>query len=352
MNKTLYDLNKTLFGIIIYRKYMKNYFYLIGLLLGGVLASCGTADVLTIDQLRPAEMSFPVDLRQVGVVNNMKNRPNAPTDQLILGLVQGENVAATEAIAGALADSKFFDQVVICDSALQSEENVGLPDPILSADEVRSLSTQLGVDMLVSLEDLWVETSKQQVRYPGWDVPLSVLKTHVSPVVRLYLPSRTQPLHTIALTDSIYWDMEIPLTEKMVLEEATRLAATKVADYLTPSWKQVERVYFYGGCVEMRDAAVYLREGSWQEAQDLWKELFHRRRKGTTKARAAYNIALSYEMLGDIDQAIKWVSESQKYVSPKSNEEKIVKYYSEALANRIREVGSLKTQMHRFNDNF
>lgn len=331
---------------------MKNYIYLIELMLGGLLTSCGTADLLTYDQLVPAEISLPTSIRQIGVVNNMPYRDAASKNDLLLGVVGAEGAETAEQVAGALADSKYFDQVVICDSALQARDADINVDPKLSMENVTALTRNLGVDMLVSVERLWVETAKKEVLYPGWDVPFPVVQSTVTPVVRLYVPGRAQPIHTISLTDSIFWDMGTPISEDIVLEEATKLAASKISEHIAPSWKQAERIYFSGGTVEMRDAAVYLREGSWQEAQDTWKELYNRIRKGKTKAKTAYNIALSYEMLGNIEEANQWIQQALKYVTPHTQEETIIKFYSEELARRIQEVVNLKVQMSRFNDNF
>lgn len=326
--------------------------YIIGLLLGGVLTACATADVLTYDQLQPAEINFPAEIRQVGIVNNMPLRANAPTNDLILGVMQGEGSSVAETLAGTLADSKYFNEVVICDSALQQRQVNEMNDPQLSADQIQTLSRDLGVDMLIACEGLWVETTKKQVQYPGWDMSLPVILATITPVVRLYLPDRVQPLHTIVLKDSLLCDIDTPISEKLLLEESTKLAANKIANYLVPSWTQTDRVYFSGGCVEMRDAAVYLHEGSWQEAQDIWMGLYNQLRKGKTKARAAYNIALSYEMLGNVEEALKWIKQSQKFVAQNSKEQQLVKLYAEELERRMKEVVSLKSQMGRFNDNF
>ena len=331
---------------------MKNCIFLIEMVLGGLMISCASVDMLTYDQLHPAELSFPTDIRQVGVVNNMPYRPAPLKDNLTLGVLSGEGKLVTENVAGALADSKYFDQVIICDSALQLRSTDLSIDPKLSSQEIDRLSDDLGVDMLISMERLWVETSKKEVLYPGWDIPIPVVQSTVTPVVRLYLPGRAQPLSTISLSDSIYWEMGTPLSEDIILTEASKLAANKIANYLAPSWSETERLYFSGGCVEMRDAAVYLREGSWQEAQDTWKELYNRLRKGKTKSKSAYNIALSYEMLGDIEEAQRWIQTSQKYVAPNSQEEQIVNAYANLLELRVKDVTNLKVQMSRFNENF
>ena len=40
---------------------------------------------------------------------------------------------------------------------------------------------------------------------------------------------------------------------------------------LLPYWVEVERYYYDGGNVEMRDAGVFVREESWEEAAALWE---------------------------------------------------------------------------------
>ena len=102
----------------------------------------------------------------------------------------------------------------------------------------------------------------------------------------------------------------------------------------------------------MRDASICMNEGDWQEAQNTWKGLYDRLRKGKTKARAAYNIALSYEMLGNIEEALSWIRKSEQFVAPSSQEEQLVKKYTEVLKSRMQEMVSLNSQMSRFNHNF
>ena len=331
---------------------MKKCIYLIGLLLGGLFVSCGSADLLTYDQLVPAEISFPSDIRQIGVVNNMPLSKATSQEDVPLAVVSAEGVYATEVLAGELADSKYFDQVIICDSALQAEEVDLNIDPKLSESEIQTLTRDLGVDLLVSLERLWVQIAKKEVYYPGWEIPIPVIQSTITPVVRLYVSGRAQPMHTITFTDSLFWDLSTPVTEEMIVKESSKLAASKISSRLVPSWIPAERIYFSGGGVEMRDAAILMQEGSWQEAQDTWKKLYDRLRKGKAKSKAAYNIALSYEMLGNIEEASQWVTKALSQVPSDSQEEHIMKLYAEELNRRLTEVVNLKVQMHRFNDNF
>lgn len=332
---------------------MKKYVYIIGLLIGSLFASCSTLDLLTYDQLHPAELTFPKEVRYVGVVNAMPFRTLPKNDILTFGLLEGEGSSAAEALAGALADSKYFDQVIICDSALQPKDvQPETARPQLDGDKIQLLSDDLGVDMLVSLERLWVHTEKKQITYPGWDGLIPVVCTEVTPVVRIYVPGRSRPMATINFSDSLYFDIHSVLSEKDVLAESANFAAAKVADKMVPHWIQTDRIYYTGGNVEMRDAAVYLREGDWEEAQKLWLSLYNRLKKGKAKSKAAFNIALSYEILNNIEEAELWLQKSQKYVQPGSQEEKICQHYKEQLGLRKNDVTGLKMQMNRFNDKF
>lgn len=332
---------------------MKKYVYIIGLCLIGLFTSCSTLDLLTYDQLHPAELTFPRDIRYVGVVNAMPYRPTPKDDILTFGLLEGEGSAAAEALAGTIADSKYFDQVVICDSALQAvDARPVASQPQLSSEQIQTLSNDLGVDMLVSLERLWVQAEQKQISYPEWDGLIPVVLAEVTPVVRIYLPNRSRPMATINFSDSLFFDIHSILSEKDVLAESATFAAAKITDKLVPHWSETNRVYYTGGCVEMRDAAVFLRDGEWEEAQNLWIGLYNRLKKGKTKSKAAFNIALSYEILNNLEEAEKWLEKSLSYVEAGSREAQVCKHYRELLGLRKKDVTGLELQMNRFNDKF
>lgn len=84
-----------------------------------VMTSCLSIESLTFDQLNPAaQANFPASVRQIAVVNNMPQIPDAANNIMTLGETEGDGLQSTSALASALADSKYFDEVIICDSAL------------------------------------------------------------------------------------------------------------------------------------------------------------------------------------------------------------------------------------------
>ena len=58
-----------------------------------ILSSCSSIQTLTFDQLCPAEVNFPYQISNVGVVNNMPSRPEPKKNILTLGKVEAEDKA-------------------------------------------------------------------------------------------------------------------------------------------------------------------------------------------------------------------------------------------------------------------
>ncbi|MCF2581621.1 DUF6340 family protein [Bacteroides caecigallinarum] len=327
---------------------MKKHALYIILLVSVLMSSCASIQTLTFDQLSPAEVNFPYQVSVVGVVNNMPSRPKPKSNILTLGPIEAEGKGAAETLSGYLADSKYFNQVIICDSALCSDAY----STSLSADEVSRLSSMLGVDMIISFERLFLDVQKKELTNPGWDVAIPVLQTQVVPVVRLYIPKRQKPIAELVAKDTLYFDLGNRISEKELIDECTRHASSVICNKIVPYWQTVNRIYFDGGCVEMRDAGVYVREDDWTSAREQWTKVYNRLKKGNTKFRAAYNMSLSFEMTGDMEKAEEWLKKATDCVEPGSEEEMVLKYYTAQFTKRKDELGKLNVQMGRFNNNF
>lgn len=115
----------------------------------------------------------------------------------------------------------------------------------------------------------------------------------------------------------------------------------------------------------MRDAAVYAKEGDWEEAGKLWKQVYDTK-KGKQQMFAAYNLALSYEMRDSIATAKEWVVRAELLAlpsgkTPQQELEEAMKegrrsyyllftLYKEELQKREEGLSRLDMQMQRFNE--
>jgi tetratricopeptide (TPR) repeat protein len=306
--------------------FMKKVFS-IGYILGMVLlfSACTTLQYFSFERLQAADVSFPEQVRSVGVVNGVPSSSG------------GDGKVASEAFAQEIAAANYFNQVVICDSALQAFDQV----------QTDSLIQALEVDMLFAIERVEVELQKGTYYLSDVMTNVPVVDGIVTPLVCAYIAGRDTPLFSISKTDTICWELRPDLTEEIMRKEASEYAAKLPMPYLLPSWKEVERYYFDGGNVEMRDAGIYVREGNWEEAGALWQNLYDTK-KGKAKMRAAYNLALYYEMQDDFEKALAYMETASSLASEGSWEAQLIAFYQLKLQELSKDNHRLKVQMKRF----
>ena len=347
---------------------------------------CQSVQPLYIDYMLPAEVSFPSSLKRVGVVNNMPISPEVtrmpedaepPKDKLEIRrkteYYLGDARLATESLAESLAAENYFDEVIICDSALRAYDQMPR-ESTLSRAEVNRLSRDLGVDFLVALENVQLRSLRRVNRLPDINAYYETTDVKVLPTFSVYLPNRNGALATIQSIDSIFWEemgtsegelqaRSIPKDE--LIEAASQFAGTLPVRHLLPHWKTTQRYLFTGGSVDMRDAAVYVREGNWPDAITLWKRHYDAQKKGKQKMYAACNIALGYEMQDSIAAATEWAEKAQHvaYQIDRLDEKNVgnlnaadvpnyvfTTVYLQELQERLQGMARLDAQMQRFKD--
>ena len=308
-----------------------------------LFSACTTLQTISFERLQAADVSYPDQVRTVGVINY------APQDEQerdsILGLWNGDGMVTVESLARKIAATDYFNQVVVCDSALRP---VGMGnEEILPISQADSLIQTLGVDMLFAVEQVRIELKEGSLFHTELMVDVPAVDGVITPLVRAYVSGRNAPLFSISKTDTICWVVSPELTFGQIMQEASDFAATLPVSYLLPHWKEMNRYYFDGGNMEMRDAGVYIREQNWEGAAALWQKL-HDGRKGKVKMRAAYNLALNYELQGDYERAKEYLDTALSLASEGSWEHQLIEYYRLQLDEQARENRMLQIQMKRF----
>ena len=308
-----------------------------------LFSACTTLQTISFERLQAADVSYPDQVRTVGVINY------APQDKQerdsILGLWNGDGMVTVESLAREIAATDYFNQVVVCDSALRP---VGMGnEEILPMSQADSLIQALGVDMLFAVEQVRIELKEGSLFHTELMMDVPAVDGVITPLVRAYVSGRNAPLFSISKTDTICWVVSPELTFGQIMQEASDFAATLPVSYLLPHWKEMNRYYFDGGNMEMRDAGVYIREQNWEGAAALWQKL-HDGRKGKVKMRAAYNLALNYELQGDYERAKEYLDTALSLASEGSWEHQLIEYYRLQLNEQARENRMLQIQMKRF----
>jgi tetratricopeptide (TPR) repeat protein len=330
---------------------MKRSASLIILVAGTLFASCSSLQTISFDQLQAADVSFPDAVRKVAVINNMPVLKTKDNHEILSSELEGDGKVASEALAENIANVNYFDQVIICDSVFRAQDKVPRVNVILTKEEVRKLSEDLGVDMILSFDRIHIQTKPGVLFYPDFPMPIDAVDGIISPIVRVYIPNRDKPLFVVAKQDTISWEIEPVLSDRKIVKEASEYAASIPVEHLLPHWDEVARFYYDGGNIEMRDAGVYLRENNWDEAYSQWK-IAYEKRKGQQKMKAAFNIALYYEIKDNVEQAKEWLGKAKNLVKSGSRDEQLIAFYSLELEKRESKLSQLRIQMKRFDDNF
>lgn len=334
-----------------------------------LVCSCTTLNQVSIDYLKPAKVNFPEQIKKVGIVNNtisikddssIEKKTNLDGTSSIYANFQGDAKATCDQLSKSIAAANYFDEVIICDSALRENDHFTRVQE-LSKDEVNKLSKDLGVDMLIAIEDITIKTIERHEQQPV--VYRITMDVTVEPTARIYIPSRSKPLVSITPKDSIFWEglggTEVQAKKTLIqrdklIDEASRFAGELPVKFILPVWSKAPRYFYNGGSFELKEAGIYVKEEAWDKAYQLWEQAYNNSKK-KVQFYSAFNIALYYELTDNIDKAIEWAEKAKKLIAnypTDSQNSTIVELYLSTLMERKSEIQVLNIQMNRFKDNF
>lgn len=113
---------------------------------------------------------------------------------------------------------------------------------------------------------------------------------------------------------------------------------------ITPRWDNVSRAYFCFGEKRLEASCYYIRLEQWDKASALLEQIVEEK-DSKWAGRACYNLALIYEMKGDISTAISWIRKSMYFFKKEKKhmkELKLAQRYSLMLTKRRQEQKKLK----------
>lgn len=321
-----------------------------------LLSSCTTSmNVVNIDELRPADHTFPESIKTVGVMNNavvdtmfyhpIRHYGDVKVEDRNTFLVPMGGYATVRSLSQNLADARYFKDVIIADSSLNArpegyvytrKDSVG--QYVLSQDVVRQLTQELGVDMLVTY-DYGQATVHVNPEY-------GYAEARLSSVFRAYTPEHNGPLYTFQDKDTIYWNNVRTLT----LEQAKTAASEALADapmkHFVPQWNTTQRVYFGSGNKYFKAAVPFIQKNDWNKAFLEWKKAYDSTKNDVVKMGAAFNAALYFEMRGNIKEALSWCNVAESLTDADDTRNlRLIRWYKSVLKKKQALDKKLDVQM-------
>ena len=319
-----------------------------------VLAFPGCLPVknISFETLLPAEISLPSDIHRMLVFNYAyypsqdtstfnELRNLDPNEMYVVDTIVIDNVfnglfsALDNSAANYLHDAPYYE--------LRPTDTIAFLKP-LSRESVGFLCDSFGVDGIISFDYYAVSMDTETHASMSFDEDLNLVSVANLGMIRVMLfriyDRKTGLLNEKWMRDTLYWsaygDEDWEALSNLpgvsdALREAFWYGGNKFGLMISPSWDQVERAYFSLNNRQGYDIAL-----NETRLKDIAKENRHYK-----AYKAAYNLALYYEMNDSIDAAVHWINQAVK-IRP---EAEVAKYYQTILLKRQKAVAKLREQM-------
>lgn len=323
------------------------------------------AKKISFNALAPAAVDIPTYIQSVAIID--RSIPENENLNILEGILTGEGPnqdklatqVAMDGLNNMLQNSSRY-QVVRCSETMKgSETGRSFPEP-LSWEIIEGLCSRYEVDAIVSLEaydsDFIVTNGTRLVNKKVGERTIKVPEFYASGVAkvslgfRLYDPQQKSIVDQFHFSHTMDWNVGGSSIQAAINGLLNRNAALKEVSYnagivygerISPAWYRVTRDYFRKskGDPDLAEGARMMESNDWDRAiaaLETAAESSHRK----TRGRAAHNLAVVYEILGDLDQAKEWASTAWgRYKNKKSRD------YGYILTRRIQDQERLQQQL-------
>lgn len=322
--------------------------------------------IVNMEVLKPAVYSVPPHIASIALVNNSYPYRDSVAHVALLKdtvivfdslMVDAFPDTLLQSLSKELIRRKFFDTVHV-DTTRYIKEGHGKPLQLLSAKQVNSICEKYKVQGILEVGAYSHKTTVRVEEVLPYSDFFSTMDLSGIAYWRLYDGTSGQVIHQTVQSDTLFWDgygatvnkstMSLPNIKPATLELAGYMG-WKYADEIAPYWMPIQRKIFTSGNEYFIGAMEWVSRDNWGEAEKLWGYIYENG-KPIEKARAAHNIAFSFEKKGDFPSAVKWAFESYKiykgilssmYVLEKNE---AMRYYTE-LSVRKRDFNKLSKQI-------
>jgi hypothetical protein len=322
------------------------------------LSGCGAAR-MNFNVMAPAPITVPQSIQTIAIIDrSLPENTDLNRLESILTMEgpKQDRAARLQVMNGlkeSLSSATRYNVIVTDEMFIGSASGNNLPEP-LPWNLVADMAAKYNADVIVTLETFDSDFVITSAKLPGKDSPgagaggVATVKCGF----RLYWPEKRSIEDEYMFSHAMNWSSGGPAilaainavkVKNDAINSASRGAGLSYGQRITPTWYRVSRDYFKkgGGSADLAAGARMMQLNDWDKAiADLLKAT----ETGKTKARgrAAHNLAVVYEILGDLPAAKEWTTVSWgRYKEKKSRD------YGYLLTNRIDEEARLKNQLNK-----
>ena len=286
----------------------------------------------TIEVTHPAELSLPLSVSEVLLVNNTIAHPDEPMGAFYTLMACSEMLEGSDYLPAVLETS-------------QNESGSLYRRQLLSTTQADSLMSMYQSQALIVLNQLIVHPSTECYQTDEdtyYAITQAVAATHWT----LFFPNENNQLtqRTLVYADTLYWENEGESAESAVQalpsneeagDEMCIYAGEHFAERMLPQVEIADR-YLYD--LGKDDQGIeYFARRQWQQAIDVWSQP---RKKKKLAAYAAANCAVVYEIIGDLGAAYAAAGQAlntfESIRSAEARQQAVnIRYYQTQLRKRM-----------------
>ncbi len=330
-----------------------------------LLSSCTNLLYTSLDVLRPAKVAFDADVHNLLLVNNTVVQPveYGHTTQLInqnpkkvLINTDSLSIFCVSALSDEMQSKDFFTKVTPIINSINSSENFSAKQ-LFNSEKVKSLCNEYDADVILSLDKIKVNDDLNEYYDNEFSRYLASLEVKIETEWSVYYKNNSRA-RLEQFKDTLYWEGEdygrtramnqLPVRSDALIDAAITVGRNSINRFV-PYWEKTDRYFYNPSNKVMKQAmdSVYVK--NWTFAIDLWKSAFEKTKSNWLKSQAANNIAIAYEILGDLDKAFEYAATSYTSLEELTLVDydayvRIVNYLSE-LNQRRKDVKLLKVQL-------
>ena len=310
------------------------------LLLVIITVSCVSTKTLIIEIPQQSKQELPQSIQSLTLVNRVVDSTftNLDADSLqkifyvqkfnydtIINDIQAADTTI-KALGELLFESGRYDFVIPENRFLKFKKNAFLTNE-MSWTEVKELCKSYNTDAVLSLDHFKTRVSSNYSKESFYDsaqdgfswVSYAKMYIYYEALFRVYDPIQEKVLVREFIRDTVVWEDVAGTTNilfsrftpvKDALSEVGIAIALDFSDKISTTWHEENRKLFNKGDENLKQAALFAEDNKWDTATTLWMETLKNTKSKTVKSRAEFNIAVAFEMQGDLNKAITWALKS------------------------------------------
>jgi len=302
--------------------------------------SCVSTRTLTIEIPEKAKKELPESIQSLTLITRVFNDKftdlHEDSLQLIFykqsfsldTLINDKSAIDTtlKALGDLLYESGRFD-IVIPENRLRNAEGSFSLAGEMPWPEVKEMCETFSTDAVLSLDffktrvitDFDKLASFDPTTNSFFDAAYAEMKVNYEALFRLYDPASEKVIYRQFFRDTLFWDQtDLSISSlfsrftpvKKALTEAGITLALDVSGEISPIWRTENRKYYVKGDDIFKQTNSMVDSSMWEKAIPLWKTAAGNAKSKSAKSKAEFNVALGYEMLGDLESSIEWALKS------------------------------------------